>query len=162
MDKFKIEIEVLSANPEELSDEDKMLGSKALSASERSYSPYSHFSVGAAALLGDGTVVEGCNIENCAYPSGLCAERVTMFYVSSRWPDRKVVKLCIAARDESGKVTSMPVTPCGACRQVLQEAETRQGTPIKVIMWGSKRTYICNSVSELLPLSFVLDADDEK
>lgn len=158
MDKFKIEIEVLSAKPEELSDEEKMLGRRALSASERSYSPYSGFSVGAAALLDDGTVVEGCNIENCAYPSGLCAERVTMFYVSSRWPDRKVVKLCIAARDNSGKVTSMPVTPCGACRQVLLEAENRQKSPIKLILWGSMRTYICNSISDLMPLAFVLDS----
>ena len=93
MDNLKIEVKVLSAHPDELSDEDRNLGNIALSASERAYSPYSGFSVGAAAMLGDGTIIEGSNIENCAYPSGLCAERVAMFHALSRWPQKKVLKL---------------------------------------------------------------------
>ena len=136
MDNLKIEVKVLSAHPDELSDEDRNLGNIALSASERAYSPYSGFSVGAAAMLDDGTIIEGSNIENCAYPSGLCAERVA-----------------------DGKVVSMPVTPCGACRQVSLESERRQGTPIEIIMWGSECTYICSSALDLMPLAFVLNND---
>lgn len=159
MDNLKIEVKVLSAHPDELSDEDRNLGSIALSASERAYSPYSGFSVGVAAMLDDGTIIEGSNIENCAYPSGLCAERVAMFHALSRWPDKKVLKLCIVARGTDGKVVSMPVTPCGACRQVLLESERRQGTPIEIIMWGSECTYICSSALDLMPLAFVLNND---
>lgn len=159
MDNLKIEVNVLSAHPDELSDEDRNLGSIALSASERAYSPYSGFSVGAVAMLDDGTIIEGSNIENCAYPSGLCAERVAMFHALSRWPDKKVLKLCIAARGTDGKVVSMPVTLCGACRQVLLESERRQGTPIEIIMWGSECTYICSSALDLMPLAFVLNND---
>lgn len=159
MDNFKIEVNVQSKHPDELSEEDRNLGKVALSASERAYSPYSGFCVGAAVLLDDGTILEGSNIENCAYPSGLCAERVAMFHALSRWPDKKVLTLCIAARNASGKVVSMPVTPCGACRQVLLESERRQGTPIKIMMWGSECIYICRSALDLMPLAFVLNND---
>ena len=154
MNNFKIEINVLCARPDELLEEDRFLANTALSASERAYSPYSGFSVGVAIKFEDGTIVEGSNIENCAYPSGLCAERVALFHALSHCPDKKILKLCIVARNTSGNVLTMPVTPCGACRQVMLESECRQGTPIEVIMWGSECAYICSSVSDLMPLAF--------
>ena len=85
---------------DELNEGDRSLIKTAMEATARSYSPYSHFSVGAAALLGNGTVVTGTNQENAAYPSGLCAERTTLFYANSQYPDQPVVTLAIAARTE--------------------------------------------------------------
>ena len=85
---------------DELNESDRALVTTAKEATARSYVPYSHFSVGAAALLGDGTVVSGTNQENAAYPSGLCAERTTLFYANSRYPDQPVITLAIAARTE--------------------------------------------------------------
>ena len=85
---------------DELNEGDRSLIKTAMEATARSYSPYSHFSVGAAALLGNGTVVTGTNQENAAYPSGLCAERTTLFYANSQYPDQSVVTLAIAARTE--------------------------------------------------------------
>ena len=85
---------------DELNEADRALMQTAMEATARSYSPYSHFSVGAAALLGNGTVVTGTNQENAAYPSGLCAERTTLFYANSQYPDQPVVTLAIAARTE--------------------------------------------------------------
>ena len=84
----------------ELNKADQALIKTAMDATARSYAPYSHFSVGAAALLGNGTVVTGTNQENAAYPSGLCAERTTLFYANSRYPEQPVVTLAIAARTE--------------------------------------------------------------
>ena len=72
----------------ELDQADQELLLAAKEATKRSYAPYSHFSVGAAALLGNGVVVTGTNQENAAYPSGLCAERTTLFYANSQYPDQ--------------------------------------------------------------------------
>lgn len=85
---------------DELNEADQALVKTAKDATARSYSPYSHFSVGAAVLLGNGIVVTGTNQENAAYPSGLCAERTTLFYANSQYPDQPVVTLAIAARTE--------------------------------------------------------------
>ena len=104
---------------DELNEGDRALMQTAMEATARSYSPYSHFSVGAAALLGNGTVVTGTNQENAAYPSGLCAERTTLFYANSQYPDQPVVTLAIAARTEKDFIDH-PIPPCGACRFGLE------------------------------------------
>ena len=113
---------------DELNEGDRSLIKTAMEATARSYSPYSHFSVGAAALLGNGTVVTGTNQENAAYPSGLCAERTTLFYANSQYPDQPVVTLAIAARTEKDFIDH-PIPPCGACRQVILETEKRYNNP---------------------------------
>ena len=95
---------------DELNEADRALMTAAMEATTRSYSPYSHFSVGAAALLGNGTVVTGTNQENAAYPSGLCAERTTLFYANSQYPDQPVVTLAIAARTEKDFI-DLPIPP---------------------------------------------------
>ena len=115
---------------DELNEGDRSLIKTAMEATARSYSPYSHFSVGAAALLGNGTVVTGTNQENAAYPSGLCAERTTLFYANSQYPDQPVVTLAIAARTEKDFIDH-PIPPCGACRQVILETE-RDTTDLKM------------------------------
>ena len=137
----------------ELDQADQELLLAAKEATKRSYAPYSHFSVGAAALLGNGVVVTGTNQENAAYPSGLCAERTTLFYANSQYPDQPVVTLAIAARTERDFI-EMPIPPCGACRQVILETEKRYKQPIRILLYGKEAVYEVNSICDLLPLSF--------
>ena len=124
----------------------------AIKATGQSYAPYSKFHVGAAALLEDGTIVTGSNQENAAYPSGLCAERVALFHAGHQYPDMPVVALAIAAATNGRQVES--ISPCGACRQVLLEAEQRYGKPMKVLLCGTKEVVVAESAESLLPLCF--------
>jgi len=154
MTELMINIPVVAKQENELTEQEKALVEEAKAATYRSYSPYSMFSVGAAALLSDGTIVSGSNQENSAYPSGLCAERTTIFYANSKYPEKSVMMLCVAARDTEGKFTERPIAPCGACRQVLVETETRYHQPMKIMLYGTKHTYFIGSARELLPVSF--------
>ena len=138
----------------ELSAEERKLTESALEATRRSYAPYSNFHVGAAVLLEDGTIVTGTNQENVAYPSGLCAERTALFYASSTHPDKAVVALAIAAHTK-GEFTNNPISPCGACRQVMLEIEQRHARPIRILLYGTEGVYVIEGgVKELLPLTF--------
>ncbi len=120
----------------------------------QSYAPYSTFHVGAAILLDNGEIIRGSNQENGAYPSGLCAERVAAFAASAHHPGVGMRKIAVSAR--SLKVSMpMPVTPCGACRQVLLEYETTQKQPMKIILSKEDgKILILESISDLLPLFF--------
>lgn len=138
---------------DELTKTDQALMTVAMEATGRSYAPYSKFSVGAAALLANGTVVTGTNQENAAYPSGLCAERTTLFYANSQYPDQPVTTLAIAARTEKDFI-DLPIPPCGACRQVILETEKRYQRPIRILLYGKKAIYEVKSIGVLLPLSF--------
>ena len=145
---------------DELNDTDRALLDDAIEATRRSYAPYSHFSVGAAALLANGVVVTGTNQENAAYPSGLCAERTTLFYANSQYPDQAVVTLAIAARTEKDFIDT-PIPPCGACRQVILETEKRYKQPIRILLYGNKCIYEVQSIGHLLPLSFDASAMED-
>ena len=145
---------------DELNDTDRALLDDAIEATRRSYAPYSHFSVGAAALLVNGVVVTGTNQENAAYPSGLCAERTTLFYANSQYPDQAVVTLAIAARTEKDFIDT-PIPPCGACRQVILETEKRYKQPIRILLYGKKCIYEVQSFGHLLPLSFDASAMED-
>ena len=96
----------------------------------------------------------GTNQENAAYPSGLCAERTTLFYANSQHPDQAVTTLAIAARNEHDEFLESPIPPCGACRQVMLETEKRFKQPMRVLLYGKKGIYELKNVGELLPLSF--------
>lgn len=142
---------------EELSADDRSLTDAARSAARSAYAPYSHFFVGAAARLADGTVVTGNNQENAAYPSGLCAERTTLFWANARYPDTPVCMLAIAAQNAQGELPR-PITPCGACRQVILEVEKRYARPMRIILYGTNECYLIeDGVKALLPLSFDSD-----
>lgn len=138
---------------DELTIEEQALMYEALEATKRSYAPYSRFSVGAAALLANGVTVCGSNQENAAYPSGLCAERTTLFYANSQYPDQPVLTLAIAARTEK-EFLDNPIPPCGACRQVILETEKRYNHPVRILLYGRKEIYIIEGIRDLLPLSF--------
>ncbi len=137
----------------ELSEADKNLIDLAKSATQRSYAPYSRFNVGAALLLANGEIITGSNQENVAFPSGICAERTTCFYANSSYPGVRFVKLAIAAY-HNGAFTPHPVSPCGACRQVLAEYEKLGGGKLEIMLYGDYEIYVLNEVADLLPLIF--------
>ncbi len=137
----------------ECSDIEKKLIAAAKHATEKSYAPYSNFKVGAALLLKNGEIITGNNQENAAYPSGLCAERVAVFYANSVYPDQEIEAIAIAAW-ANNTFTKDAITPCGGCRQVLLEAENRFSAPMRILMYSEEGIYIVNTIKTLLPLSF--------
>ena len=137
----------------ELNQEDLLLAKAAIDATSRSYAPYSNFNVGAALMYEDGELIQGSNQENAAYPSGLCAERTALFYASSRRPDTPIIALAIAAA-QNGKLCDIPATPCGACRQVMAQYQTKGGRPMSVLLVGGEKILKFASVDDLLPLTF--------
>ncbi len=137
----------------ECSETEKKLIEAAKEATKNAYAPYSGFRVGAAVLLGNGEIISGNNQENAAYPSGLCAERTTVFFANASHPDQRIEAIAVAAW-YNGRFTDDVITPCGGCRQVLLEAESRFNTPMKVLMYGNEAVYVLESAKDLLPLSF--------
>ena len=142
---------------EELPEIEKILIERAKSASKNAYAPYSHFLVGAALLLENGEIITGNNQENAAYPSGLCAERTAMFYANANYPDVAVTTLAVAAQNAAGFLKD-PIAPCGSCRQVLLETEHRYGKKLRVLLYGEPEIAILETVKDLLPLSFGVEA----
>ena len=117
-----------------------------------SYAPYSHFHVGAAVLTEDGGIYTAANQENAAYPACVCAERIALLYAMAHSKTRPVA-LAVTART-SGVQVAQAVTPCGECRQVLCEAETRYGAPIRILMCGKEQILTTDSATDLLPGGF--------
>jgi cytidine deaminase len=140
-------------SPGELSTEDQELVTSAKEAAKSAYAPYSRFRVGAALRLESGRIIHGSNVENAAFPSGICAERTAVAGAISNYPDDKPVAMAIAAITDEG-LTSECVSPCGNCRQVLSEEEMRTGKQIRLILAGKNRIQVVESVSYLLPLGF--------
>ena len=137
----------------EMEPQDRELVQAALDARRGSYSPYSKFRVGAALRLEDGTIVQGANQENIAYPSGLCAERTAMFAAGANHPGVAFDTLAIAGGNGE-EVCEMPAAPCGACRQVMAEYQRHYGKPLKIILIGTHSIYKFFRVEDILPLIF--------
>ncbi len=145
---------------EECTEQEKKLIDAAKQATSNAYAPYSHFHVGAALLLENGTIITGNNQENAAYPSGLCAERTAVFYANAQYPDQKIVSMAVAAFYK-GKFTEDLISPCGSCRQVLLEVESRYKSPVRILLYKEENeVYVAESMSSLMPLSFTKDALD--
>ena len=138
----------------ELDKNDQVLVQSSIDAMSNAYAPYSKFSVGAAVKLSNGEVVKGNNQENIAYPSGLCAERVALFYAGANFPNESIDTLCIVAKGDLVPVETI-LSPCGGCRQVMVESESRQEKPYRVILISQNGSaVIFNSAVDLLPLAF--------
>lgn len=137
----------------QLEPEDKNLADAAIEAMASAYAPYSGFSVGAAVMFEDGEIVKGSNQENAAYPSGLCAERTALFYASASRPEKSMAAIAIVA-GQDGKVCGSPATPCGACRQVMAQYQTKSGRPMRVLLVGADKIWRFEKVDDLLPLIF--------
>ena len=156
MEQIDINISIESYQLDELSPQDQELVQAAIKATNNAYANYSRFYVGAALRLENGKMVIGANQENAAFPSGFCAERTAVFAAQANYPDSPIETLAIAGRNEKG-VLPDPITPCGACRQVILEIEDRYKKPIKILLYGTQKIYCVRSVKDLLPLSFVDD-----
>lgn len=121
---------------------------RARMAASKAHCPYSQFHVGAAVLCDDGSVIEGCNVENASYGLTVCAERVALFGAISQ--GKRPIELavsCVDAQDEAAVSSRMP---CGACRQVMQELLPPHAD-IHVDGVGRR------SLQQLLPEAFQLD-----
>ena len=138
---------------EDLPAQDRLLADAAIEAMALSYAPYSNFNVGAAVMFEDGEIVKGANQENAAYPSGLCAERTALFYASSSRPDKAMTAIAIAA-GQNGHLCGSPATPCGACRQVMAQYQTKGGKSMSVLLLGADKVWKFEKVDDLLPLIF--------
>ncbi|PKB17261.1 cytidine deaminase [Flavobacterium sp. 5] len=139
---------------QELPQEEQNLMKKAIEIRKNAYAPYSKFRVGVAILLNNGEIVVGSNQENAAYPSGLCAERVAIFYAGAVYPEASILKIVITATSDNNSTTT-PVPPCGACRQSIAEYEIRQNTPIEIYYMGETgEIHQSSSLKNLLPFMF--------
>ncbi|MDR3651565.1 MAG: cytidine deaminase [Paludibacter sp.] len=138
---------------DELEESKQELIHKAKEQVNKAYAPYSGFFVGAAVELENGEIFAGSNQENSAYPSGLCAERIAMFYANAQYPDVAVKSIAIAAFT-NGNYLQEPITPCGSCRQVLLESEMRFEKDITILLYGTKYVFVLENVKQLLPLCF--------
>ncbi len=147
--KFQV-FDTVTDLPNEVQD----LMTQAIEVRKKAYAPYSKFRVGVAIALDNGKVVLGSNQENAAYPSGLCAERVAIFYAGAIYPDAKILKMAITAASDSNPTTA-PIPPCGSCRQSIAEYEIRQDTPIEIYFMGEiGAIYKSESLKNLLPFMF--------
>lgn len=139
---------------DELPDEQRWLLNEAREITAQAYAPYSNFQVGAIARLANGEIVAGSNQENASFPVGLCAERVLLASVSSLFPKVPIETIAISHKSDNVK-SDHPISPCGICRQSLQEYEMRVDHPIQLILGGmTGPVYVIDSASRLLPLAF--------
>lgn len=153
MEKMQIKVPVEVLSYDELNSSDRELVDKAREATSGSYAPYSHFHVGAAILMDDGTIVAGANQENAAFSSGTCAERSALFYAAAKYPGMPMRKIAVAARTADGAFQALPISPCGACRQALLEYEHLYGD-MEVLLYGADKVYRLPAIKSLLPLCF--------
>jgi len=139
---------------DELPEQEQWLLNEAREVTANAYAPYSHFQVGAVARLVNGEIITGSNQENASFPVGLCAERVLLASAASVFPRVPVDTMAISYKGE-GHASDHPISPCGICRQSLQEFESRLGHPIKLILGGmTGPVYVIDNAKALLPLAF--------
>ena len=147
---YVVSVDVFN-DAKQLPPEDLHLLQEASKCMQHAYAPYSHFHVGAAVLLENGKIITGSNQENAAYPSGLCAERVAIYYAGAQYPGvavKTIAVTCIAESDQ-------PVTPCGACRQAIAEYEQLHNKKIRLIMaTPTGKVFCANGIETLLPFMF--------
>lgn len=151
--KFDFTYEVFD-NAQELNQEDKALLQEAYKATEKAYTPYSNFKVGAAALLQDDSIYTSGNQENASYPVTICAERTLLGTIASVKPGVAIKAIAISYVDRNDE-SAKPLSPCGMCRQALLEYEDRFTEKIKIILGGKQgEVIVLYGCSTLLPFSF--------
>ena len=149
---MKVSLEVYP--PQEWSEEDRTLTAMAKEIMEKAHAPYSDFLVGAALLLENGEKYAANNQENVSFPVGVCAERALLSYVVGNHPDKRPVKIVIVAKRRDGERLAT-VTPCGLCRQTINEYELKFGAPIKIMMLSPEGDLlVAESIEQLLPFRF--------
>lgn len=147
------EIEV-AKNVAELAPIDAQLLARAKEAAKGAYAPYSNFKVGAAVLLKNEVIVIGNNQENAAFPVTMCGERNAVFSAAAQYPNTAIEAVAITIISAKGNI-DRPIPPCGSCRQVIYENETRHQSDIRLILQGDLGDiYVVQSVKDILPLLF--------
>jgi cytidine deaminase len=136
-----------------LHDYDNQLIMKARKAAADGYAPYSGFRVGAAVLLGNGKIFTGNNQENAAYPSGLCAERIALFYAAAQFPGVPIIAIAVSTINRTATPSEI-AKPCGACRQVMAEYEDLAENPMRIILDSADKIYVLSGMDSLLPFRF--------
>jgi cytidine deaminase len=138
----------------DLSEEDQKNIEKAREVAKKAHAPYSQFYVGATLLLENGEIVLGSNQENIAFPSGLCAERVALFYAGANYAGIAIKKLFVVANGELIAKDAV-LSPCGSCRQVMLETQNRQKEKMAIYLIGQDDTvHVFDSIYDLMPLAF--------
>ncbi|SNS02236.1 cytidine deaminase [Belliella buryatensis] len=152
----KIEIKVsLQVFPKpEWTKEDGNLIARAEQILENAHAPYSNFLVGAALLLENGEIFVANNQENVSFPVGVCAERAVLSYAMGNRPQVRPVKLAIVAKRRQDAELAT-VTPCGLCRQTINEYEMKFGHPIEILMLNPAQEILkASGIDQLLPFRF--------
>ncbi len=141
-------------NTAELTSDDRKLVEKAVDQLKNAYAPYSNFHVGAAVRLTDGDEFVGCNQENAAYPLCICGERVALYNAGAVKPNVPIDTLAITIKNLNARIEK-PVSPCGACRQVISEFEFRHKHKIRILLKSDgDEVYEIDSIQDILPLGF--------
>lgn len=154
MKKFTLSSELEELLPEELNSAERKLLERAKSVSKRAYAPYSGFHVGSAVLLENGQILQSSNQENVSFPTGVCAERLVLGYAGANFPDCAPILLAVVAQ-RKGEEGWAGVSPCGICRQTINEVENRFGKPITLLIMKSDGNVLrIPGISHLLPLKF--------
>ena len=141
------------SNKSELNAKDRSLMQEAAKAVGLAYAPYSKFRVGVALQTTDGIMILGSNQENGAFPIGQCAERVALYALTHQHGRKPIDTIAIMVENEFQK---FPATPCGSCRQVLNEYRNFQEQPIRLILGNvnGSEIYEINDIRDLLPFAF--------
>ena len=141
------------ADDDSLAESDQHLLGQALEACGHAYAPYSDFKVGVAIQTADGDIVTGSNQENSAYPIGQCAERVALYRMTHELGRKPIATIAIAV-DNDQQLT--PASPCGSCRQMLNEYRSYQSNPIRLLLTNKAGSEVIeiNDIMDLLPLAF--------
>jgi len=156
MKEISIKFSERAINDNSFSNTERELFDKAFDICQRAYAPYSNFYVGASILLENKLFLAGSNQENSSFPCGICAERVVLFSAKSTYPDLKILKIAITTQSKDFKNTT-PAAPCGLCRQVLLEYETKQKHKIEIYLFNKKRVIKFDQAKDLLPFYFSED-----
>jgi cytidine deaminase len=147
----KINISYEHCSIEELSPAEQEVVQAAFGATSKAYAPFSGFKVGAAIRLRSGKILTAANCESEVFPSGLCAERSLLYSYATNHADDVIELMAIASNPSERECY-----PCGACRQVMLDAERRQQSPIRIIMAGGGTASVVESAEVLLPFTFKL------
>ncbi len=154
MKKINLSTEIEELLPGELDTVEQLLIARAKEISKRAYAPYSGFHVGAAVLLENGEILQSSNQENASFPTGVCAERLLLGYAGANYPDVAPSMLAIVAQ-RAGEEVWAGVSPCGVCRQSINEVENRFEKPITLlILCPNEQVMRIRGISHLLPLKF--------
>jgi cytidine deaminase len=147
-----IELEELAFS--ELNHLEATLVQRAQEISKNAYAPYSNFHVGAAVALDNGEIYQSSNQENVSFPVGTCAERLLLGYVGANYPKQVPQMIAIVAQ-RAGEDTWVGVSPCGMCRQAINEVENRYQSPITILLLQADGTVLrFLGIRQLLPLKF--------